>query len=275
MCYQYPGLPHARKPIDRRALEKAEIVVSARGRIETRPHGRLCGRRLCWESRGMTSDDRLATLLLAALARHELTQAEVARRTGIRAPKLNRIVHGKGRPNAMELGALAHVLEIDLVELLGVVDEVSRISSERDELARRLAELTLAAEQLERLLTQKIEAGDRVRARLIEKADDLEERLDQVGRARSLADAEVKRLRAELAKANDRIELLQEINGFSRPQSNSPPPVDVPTWSSNPLMSMESSKIEQELAQARLLGRVVGAGVEIVALLWHRQKSTG
>lgn len=229
------------------------------------PHGRLCELLTSCESRDMPpTDDLLAARLRALLTEHGLTQAEVGRRTGICGSTLNRIVHGKRRPNAREIGALAHVLEVELLELLGVTEMISTLVAERDELAQQLGVAKRAVEQR----AAEVDAANVTRGVLLEQMAALRGQLDEFGQTRASAEAELESLRSELAAARDRIALLEKLDELfpSKPGSEPRPfewEVSVPTE-----IALQDEMIRERW---RIAGRVFGTVLELGGLLWSRR----
>ncbi len=212
-----------------------------------------------------TSNAHLAARLGALLAERGLTQAELARRTGIGSANINKFVHAKRRPNAWEIGALAYVLEVELLDLLGVADEVAdgvaeEVARLTDELARQLDEAARAADRHARELA----AANQARSALRDELTTLESQLRVADRARASADAQAKRLRTELEAAKERIAKLESVDkGYARYQ-----PTVMPQWNQSWLVSEEAQEFELARAKAKLIGQIAGTGVELFALLY-------
>ena len=96
----------------------------------------------------MDPDVSLAEQLRHVLAELELSQAELARRTGISRGTINKIVNAKRSPNAAQLGSIAYELGLDLRELLALGDLATY--DELELLGQQLREAVLRAQRAER-----------------------------------------------------------------------------------------------------------------------------
>ena len=67
----------------------------------------------------------LASRLRTSMLERGLSQAELARQSGVDAARLNKIVHGKRWAEAWEVGALAYVLELELELVLGLSSTIT------------------------------------------------------------------------------------------------------------------------------------------------------
>lgn len=119
----------------------------------------------------MRDTNALPKRLRTLLAEHELSQAELARRTGIGRSTLNKIINGKQYPNAKQLGAMAFELDVDVLELLRAAGELA----EQEAQARRLEEAEASISRAERArelaIGQKAELEERYAARVSELRD--------------------------------------------------------------------------------------------------------
>jgi transcriptional regulator with XRE-family HTH domain len=70
-------------------------------------------------------DGSFSSRLRSLLVEHGMSQAELARRTGINYAALTATVNGRRRPTAREVGLLAHELRVDLLEFIGIADTVA------------------------------------------------------------------------------------------------------------------------------------------------------
>lgn len=189
----------------------------------------------------------LAERLRIALEELELSQAELARRTGISRGTVNKIVNAKRQPNAAQLGLLAHELGLELDELLGEVEQGEELElmeqqlrkavlrTQRAERAR--AEHSAAAgarcEQLERQvasLREQLASERGARDKQLEelrvttrqaqvRAQGLELRLREVTAQLGAAHRETQRLRAQLGPQPDESDQAQELLAGSPPGS--------------------------------------------------------
>ena len=226
-----------------------------------------------------------------------LSQAELARQSGVDAARLNKIVHGKRWAEAWEVGALAYVLELELDDLLGYADALARVSSERDEvrnefeilseevkrLSVELLTQTRAAQAAEHKYSRLSLAVDRERAEMDAENRDLASKLREAIQARVLAEAEAERLRGELearevfASSKEQSPPkgswksdLEELEAELRAQTSGArkaPKVERP-----PIFQVfpnESTAMEHDVAiqRARLVGHVVGIGAAVLTLL--------
>ena len=108
--------------------------------------------------------EEFAARLRVLVADSGLSKAELARRAGIKPPAIYPIVSGKRRPNAKQLGGLAHELCVDLLDFIGVDDH----TDERDALARQLERTRQRAAQLEQELTTQTREHEQLEERCAE-----------------------------------------------------------------------------------------------------------
>ncbi len=244
----------------------------------------------------------LASRLRTSMLERGLSQAELARQSGVDAARLNKIVHGKRWAEAWEVGALAYVLELELDDLLGYADALARVSSERDEvrnefeilseevkrLSVELLTQTRAAQAAEHKYSRLSLAVDRERAEMDAENRDLASKLREAIQARVRAEAEAERLRGELearevfASSEEQStwnwkRALEEIEDeIKRPKVERPkverPKVERPKVerpSTFQIFPNESTAMEHDVAiqRARLVGQVVGIGAAVLTLL--------
>ena len=168
----------------------------------------------------------LATRLRQALEELELSQAELARRTGISRGTVNKIVNAKREPNAAQLGLLAHELGLELDELVGEAEQEDELElieqqlrkallrAQRSERAR--AEQAKAAKTRERELQRELEharAGlDAERGARAREREELRASAREAHARVHALDLRVQQLNAELAHARrERSDLRQQL----------------------------------------------------------------
>jgi transcriptional regulator with XRE-family HTH domain len=239
----------------------------------------------------------LASRLRTSMLERGLSQAELARQSGVDAARLNKIVHGKRWAEAWEIGALAYVLELELDDLLGYADALARVTCERDEMRN---EFEILSEEVKRLsvelLTQNRAAQaaehkysrlrlavDHERAEMDAENRDLASKLREAIQDRVLAESEAERLRGELearevfASSKEQsstskntwhtfeeleAELEKQGSGAKRGSKVERPPIFQ-------VFPNESTAMEHDVAiqRARLVGQVVGIGAAVLTLL--------
>ena len=159
--------------------------------------------------------------LRACLAERGLSQAKLSQHTSIHQSTLNKILNGKRRPNAAQLGALAYVLDINLEDLLvlpssaNVPVDLEELRAERDQATRRAGEAEAAC------------------------------RREEAARAR--AEAELKRVERELAAAKLRLDEL------GKPGRSGRPPFTVE------LIDVPPPELDEHLAAVQRRGEVIEA----------------
>jgi transcriptional regulator with XRE-family HTH domain len=205
----------------------------------------------------------LPQLLRARLTACSLSQAKLSKHTSIDPSTLSKILNGKRRPNAAQLGALAYVLDLELDQLL-LLPPSPDVLVERDELRAKLEEATRHADEAE-LARARTESA--AAARIAE----LEAKLDEAARARASVEAELKRVEQELAAAKLRLDELDDREAWApKPKSgrraaSSHPPfelVDFPP----PEFAERRAAVERNAKTIKVVGAVGG---QIASLIYR------
>src|SRR5690606_3906111 len=153
----------------------------------------------------------LSERLRSRLAEHGLSQGKLSQHTSIDRSTLSKILNGKRRPTAAQLGALAYVLDLEFDELLVLPassNELDELRAERDEATRRADEAEAAHRREETARARaELNAADRVAESLSLRAerDEAIRRADEAEAAHRRE--ETVRARAELTAADHVAEL--------------------------------------------------------------------
>lgn len=203
-------------------------------------------------------DESFPTRLRALLSDRRLSQTELARQTDIARWRLSKIVNGKRRPNAREIGALAHALEVDMCELIGVAVALDKFA----EMERRTEAAEERAAEAKRAYSAEAATRSRVEAQHAERIAELERDLGGLADARDASERDCAALREQLEEAQGLIELLRVIDSdFSEPKASAQRerPWVVP--------AVVEDRYAPARKQADLWGNFVGGAVKVLTSL--------
>jgi transcriptional regulator with XRE-family HTH domain len=232
--------------------------------------------------------------LRTRLAEHGLSQAKLSQDTNIDPSTLSKILNGKRRPNAAQLGVLAYVLGVELDELLVLPsspNELDELRADRDEATRRAdeaeaarrreetarvrAELAAAdriselvslraqrdeaihrADELENAYRREETARVRAESAAAERVAELEAKLEETACARQSVEAQLKRVEQELAAAKVR------LGQFDFGEPSDPKPRSGRSGSSRStveLVDLPRSESNERLAAVQRTGEMIEA----------------